>query len=205
MLQLVASMPINPWSSYAQARKVPRKVEYSGNKNVAASYLRTADKQLARMEERMRLSRPKPLNIDSQTVHLKDEGVIIETWSCYSLQGVKITTLPVGVPLEAEDTCFCQCHMSEGQVSFADDTQDHIYSRFINNPVSYNVNLCETGTYLSMIENVMASDFQKYKGGDKVVVLWIGESYLNHTTGCTIKEDCRILPIIPNYSGYTLL
>jgi len=198
------------WSPYCQARKVPRKVELSGNQAVATNYLRQADQQLAKMEEGMMLAKPWPLKAASKTVVIEEKGIVIETWSCFSLQGVRIHSFAPQAPVLPVDNCWCSCHMSEGIVDFNDDTQDHIYTRFTNNPVKYNVTLCKSSTYLSVVENVMASDFQKYEKGDKVVVVWIsGEhdnfKYLGVEKGCEISFSCRILPINAALGGYTLL
>ncbi len=187
-------------AGYSGYRKVPRKVVVVGNVKEGKKLIGAADGQLRILEQQMSFQ---DLKQGARTIKLRP-GVVIECWSCFTLQGVKITVnTGIGKPIERIEwvECFCGCHISQGFV-IGVDKQLCCYD-FELRTTTYTVSVCvkkEPPHYMYVeMQNTPSAGFSPIEIGQPVVLAWTPpaiEYEENPNKGCAMaKDSCVILDI----------
>ncbi len=147
-------------AGYTGYRKVPRKVVITGDKDAGRTLIGAADSQLRILEQQMtfqglkqayRTVRPYP-------------GVTIYCWSCFTLQGVTISTEGGKKQFEEQlRECWCNCNFAVGKImEVYEDLKDYRVLDVIacNNEVRY-----------VRYENILGTDWTPWEKGMPVILM----------------------------------
>jgi len=188
--------------------KVPTKVTVSGDVEKGKSYIGLAQSQMNILENQMQFQ---GLKQSSRTVKYSN-GLVIECWSCFSLRQVTVF-YPGGERFQEEKgkLCFCNCHMSVGQVRY--QPNHNAYSHMIPTTL-YDVLLCYNKERFTFLKNIPSAGFHKYLSGPLIIdpitnkrsfgwgepVLLLADfekvdgAYQEAQVGCGLVK-CRIIPV----------
>ncbi len=170
---------------YTGHRGVPRKVVCEGNLEESKRLIGEADSQLRILEQQMTFQ---GLKQAVRTVR-PFPGVLIQCWSCFTQQGVRIIT-PGGQPDKVEITlreCLCGCNFAVGQIVEVIEVENADYKL-------YTVKACNSKTY-TQYENILGSDFTPWEVGQVVLLMAYNDFLYDccnstyNSTGCSPLKD----------------
>ncbi len=182
--------------------KVPRKIVIAGNKSYGLKFLGEAQSQLAILENQMKFQN---LSQGSRKVKLND-NIHIECWSCFSAQGIKITTfgVPEVPPLEFFGECLCLNCFTYGKIikrypdKINDDTEDDILVRIL-----YDVEFCsKDGEYIRLDNYIYGSSYEEYFIDDTVILGMLPNPDLNC---CEEVTRCAFGPEIIGFDEWKIM
>jgi hypothetical protein len=166
--------------------EIPVKTKITGDV-VAGQKLRgIANQQMGKLESLMEFQGLDQYSLTREV----SPGEIIKTSKVFGERTIEITTLDRrGAKPAKKQLCLCNCNFTHGKVvRVADGILDRMSERF------YDVLACRGKRGYKMYRNILASDFSRYREGQKVILIpyFAMEFYCctatDGATGCTPVE-----------------
>lgn len=187
---------------YRGYRRVPKKIEIIGDVVKGKTFIGIANSQLKILEQQMSYQ-----NLKQSHRTIKVQGIVIECWSCFNLQGIKITvTGGGGKKGDTYNLCYCNCHLAHGYIInnrvSCYEPFDYSYSNY---SPTYDVEVCNREDHYVLITEALPLFGRPFYDGEKVLVLFepddINDPYIVGKQGCDMIK-ARITTLFDKEKRY---